>query len=203
MGNEWPIVWTALCILVLTFLSDVTELAFANLEFFIRTLRFWLYFLAHFAFSCLAAIVLHLKLLPNKMDHWYVAAPVSVFMGVGLFARTNIEIAGMKIAPIGKGFTALKEKMLEQAAEEKADRLYRGKLIGQLEEQSVEVIESRHKIGLMAAKVSVEQVEVMREKARSKSRDEKAYKSMLVEQVLNKNRAYVEEFLKGRPKLKK
>lgn len=192
--EKWQTLWTCLSIVLLTFLSDVTELAFSNLIFFIRTLRFWLYFLAHSGLSFLAAYILHRT---HTINQWYLLAVAATFLGAGLVARTNVEIAGLSLAPIGKIFAALKAKMLEQAAEVKFERIYLGRLVEKLQQGfTVKVIESLHRAGLMAVPVKVEQIQEMQNEARSRSSDDESYKSLLIEQLIKKNRGYAEDCIK-------
>lgn len=199
MGADWQAVWTCLSILLLTFFLDATELAYSNLLFFCRTLRFWLFFLAHFGLSIAVAFAIHRK---SAQMPWYELAPMAAFLGVGLFAKTNIEIAGRSLAPIGKMFAGLKAKMLEQAGQAKADELYLARLIQQMTGIALEEIEVAHLAGLMAAGLSAVEAQERQKQAKSASPDLRNYQLVLIGQFIQYNRAYAEDCVKKRGKKK-
>ncbi len=81
-----PLLRLAGAILLLTLFVDVLELSFARILWFIKTLRFWLYFVLHYGLSILAAYFLHAKL-----TEWYILAPAATFLGVGVISNTNVN----------------------------------------------------------------------------------------------------------------
>jgi hypothetical protein len=56
---------TAALLLFITLFLDVLELSFGRILWFIRTLRFWLYFVLHFALAAFAAFLIR-----NQITEW-------------------------------------------------------------------------------------------------------------------------------------
>jgi hypothetical protein len=63
---------TGVFILAVSFFLDLLDLSFGRAVWFIRTLRFWLYFILHFGISCLAAYLMR-----SQISEWYLLAPVA------------------------------------------------------------------------------------------------------------------------------
>jgi hypothetical protein len=101
-----------------TFFLDLLELSFARIAGFIRTLRFWLYFVLHLIISALACFLLH-----PAISSWYMLSLAGTFLGVGVLSNSDVKIGGANLAPIGTLFKEIKAKMVEQAAEDKANKL--------------------------------------------------------------------------------
>ena len=174
-------------ILALTLFLDILELSFGRILWFIRTLRFWLYFALHLFLSYLAAYLIH-----TKVDQWYLLAPAATFLSVGIISNTNIKIAGYSLVPIADIFTSIKAKMFEQAAEDKADEVVKAKLIERLQKLPTPKVEDACRAGLMGA--GKKEVDKQLDKDRKASRgDDNRYKSILVSRLVKVNRRYAEE----------
>src|SRR2546425_10778165 len=85
---------------------------------FVRTLRFWLYFVLHFGLSCLVAY-----LLSSTVSQWFLLGPLATFLGVAVISNTDVRVAGQSLVPIAQLFLSIKAKMFEQAAEEKGNQV--------------------------------------------------------------------------------
>ena len=91
-------------IFALTFFLDLLELSFKRAAWFLKTLRFWLYFILHLILAYLAAFLLH-----DTIPTWYLLAFISTFLAVSVISNTNVNIAGYSLVPIAELFNNLKE----------------------------------------------------------------------------------------------
>src|SRR5947209_11844173 len=103
---------------------------------FVRTLRFWLYFVLHFGLSCLVAY-----LLSSTVSQWFLLGPLATFLGVAVISNTDVKVAGQSLVPIAQLFLSIKAKMFEQAAEEKGNQVLRAELIERLQRLPVVEVE--------------------------------------------------------------
>ena len=177
---------TALSIFVLTAFLDAVELSFARMLWFVRTLRFWLYFVLHFGLSCLVAY-----LLSSSVSEWFLLAPLATFLGVAVISNTDVRVAGQSLVPIAQLFLSIKAKMFEQAAEEKGNQVLRAELIERLQRLPVVDVEGVHRAGLMGAGQDAQRREDDALK-QAGAKDEK-YKSILISQLIKANLSYVQQ----------
>ena len=187
MNANDGVISIGLCILALTLFLDLLELSFGRILWFMRTLRFWLYFLLHLSLSFLAAYLIH-----TEVDQWYLLAPAATFLGVGVISNTNIKIAGYSLVPIADLFTSVKGKMFEQAAEDKAAEVDKAKLIERLQKLPTSKIEAAYFAGLEGAgkKNVAEQLENLRKTCRG---DDNRLRSAMASRLVKVNRRYAEE----------
>lgn len=184
-----PLPVTALAVFLLTFFLDLLELSFGRILWFIRTLRFWLYFILHFGLSCLAAY-----LLSEAVPAWYLLAPLATFLGVAVVSNTDVKVAGYSLVPIAQLFTSVKARMFEQAAEDKARAVAGAQLVERLHSLPVGRIEAGHRAALLAIGRRPERVHTKIQKARQKAGgDDEYYKSILIAQLVRANRDYAEQ----------
>jgi hypothetical protein len=180
------VVPAGLFILALTFFLDLLELSFGRILWFVRTLRFWLYFILHFGISCLAAYLVH-----TKIDEWYLLAPAGTFLGVSVISNTNIKIGGQSLVPIADLFQSIRAKMLEQAGNDKAEEVGKADLAARLRKLPVNSLENAYR-NLLAAGGDPERVEDRLKKARERVRgSEESNKTILISYLLKTNSAYV------------
>ena len=177
---------TGLFIFVLTAFLDALELSFARMLWFVRTLRFWLYFVLHFGLSCLVAY-----LLSNTVSQWFLLGPLATFLGVAVISNTDVKVAGQSLVPIAQLFLSIKAKMFEQAAEEKGNQVLRAELIERLQRLPVVEVEGVHRAGLMGAGQDAQRKEDDALK-QTGTKDEK-YKSILISQLIKANLSYVQQ----------
>ena len=179
---------TALTLFGITLFLDILELSFGRILWFVRTLRFWLYFALHLGLSCLAAY-----LLQTKIPEWYLLAPIAAFLGVAVISNTDVKIAGYSLLPIATLFITIKAKMFEQAAEDKAAEVTRAKLIERLNNLATAKIENGFRAGLLGSGYSAERVQRREQRARRKAGVDNAFfKRILIAELLKVNRVYAE-----------
>jgi len=185
-----PLLWrTALGIFALTVFLDLLDLSFGRILWFVRTLRFWLYFTLHFGLSCLAAYLLR-----TALTDWYLLAPVATFLGVAVISNTDVKIAGYSLVPIAQLFISVKAKMFEQAAEDKKAEATKARLIERLQRLEVRKIVAGHSAALLGAGYSAERVQRKVNKARQRAQGSDDYlKTILVAQLVGANRGYAEQ----------
>ena len=177
---------TGLLVFVLTAFLDALELSFARMLWFVRTLRFWLYFILHFGLSCLVAY-----LLSSRVSEWFLLGPLATFLGVAVISNTDIKVAGQSLVPISQLFLSIKAKMFEQAAEEKRNQVLRAELIERLQRLPFVKVEAVHRAGLMGAGQDAQR-KVDDALKRTRIKDEK-YKSILISQLIKVNLPYVKQ----------
>jgi hypothetical protein len=183
MGEVVPV---GVFIFVLSFFLDVLELSFGRVLWFVRTLRFWLYFFLHFGISCLAAYLLH-----SKIDHWFLLAPAGTFLGVSVISNTNIKIGGQSLVPIADLFQSIRAKMLEQAGNDKAEQAEKANLAARLRKLPVNHLENAYR-DLLAADQNPERVEARLRKARYRAKgNEESYRSSVIAYLLRANPTYI------------
>jgi len=181
----WP---TAVTIFAITLFLDVLELSFGRILWFIRTLRFWLYFALHLGLSCFAAYLLR-----TKITEWYLLAPIAAFLGVAVISNTDVKIAGYSLLPIATLFVTIKAKMFEQAAEDKTAEVTRATLIERLNNLPTARIVSGFRAGLLGSGYSAESVQKKERRAFRRAEGDDAYfKSILIATLVKVNRVYVE-----------
>ena len=178
MAATPSVVATGLATLGFTLFLDLLELAFGRILWFLRTLRFWLYFILHFGLSVLAAY-----LLSEKVVEWYLLAPLATFIGVAVVSNTNVKIAGYSLLPIADLFVSIKAKMYEQAAEDKAAEVIPAEIVERLQRLAIERIEVVHRAGLSGANWSEDRIDA--EVAVAHTRQN--YKSALISQLVKVN----------------
>ncbi len=185
---------TGLFILGLSLFLDLLELSFSRILWFIRTLRFWLYFFLHFGISCLAAYLLH-----SKVTEWYLLAPAGTFLGVSVISNTNIKIGGQSLVPIADLFQSIRAKMLEQAASDKvekeADEAKRADLARRLRNLALPELENIYRdIMIAAGKVKQGQNLLAQERQRSAG-NEDSNKAAVIGHILKANEKYIEDHI--------
>src|SRR5258706_4168846 len=169
------VVPAGLFILGLSLFLDLLELSFGRILWFVRTLRFWLYFLLHFGLSSLAAYLIH-----NKISDWYLLAPAGTFLGVSVISNTNIRIAGQSLVPIADVFQSIRAKMLEQAGNEEAEQGARARLSSRLRKLPVPELENKYR-DIMAADGKTERVEARLQGAQMQARGNgESHKTILI-----------------------
>jgi hypothetical protein len=179
-------------IFALSFFLDLLELSFGRILWFVRTLRFWLYFVLHFGISCLAAYLIH-----SKIAEWYLLAPAGTFLGVSVISNTNIRIGGQSLVPIADLFQSIRAKMLEQAGNEKTEEVGKADLAARLRKLPVSTLENAYR-NLLAAGGNPERVEARLKKAKERSRgNEESNKTILISYLLKANSAYVAKNIDG------
>ena len=187
MGQDIKPILTVLAILILTFLQDLTDLSFRQAAFFLRTLRFWLYFVLHCILSGLGAYLLN-----SQIDKWYILALVSTVLGVGVIANSDIRIAGQSLLPIAEWFSWLRAQVLEQAADEKAAQIIRAEYAHRLQRLNVDKLEVIHSAALLGARRDEAAINRRRERALKRAGDKGTrYKLILIDQLMRVNEAYV------------
>lgn len=183
-----PVLSTGLFILGLSLFLDLLELSFSRVLWFIRTLRFWLYYGLHVGISCLAAYMLHAKL-----ADWYLLAPVATLLGVSVISNTNVKIAGTSLVPVADLFQSIRAKMFEQAASEKLEQATRALLASRLRRLPLTDLEQIYR-DIMAASGKVSVGEELLERERTKARgNQEINKATLIGQILRANVQYVEQ----------
>ena len=180
-------IYAAGAIFLLTLFLDALELSFGRILWFMKTLRFWLYFVFHLILSFLAAYFIR-----NQIPQWYLLALAATLLGVAVISNTNIKIAGYSLVPVADLFTSIKAKMFEQAADDKADQVSKAKLIERLLKLPTAKVEAAFRAGLLGAGKT--NVDAQLDKARTASGgDDNRYKSGLVSRLVEVNRKYAEE----------
>jgi hypothetical protein len=181
---------TGLFVLAVSFFLDLLDLSFGRVVWFIRTLRFWLYFILHFGISCLAAYLMH-----NQLTQWYLLAPAAVFLGVGVISNTNVKIGGQSLVPIADLFQGIRAKMLEQAASEKVEQAARANLASRLRKLTLSKLEEIYR-NIMAAAEKIESGETVLNKVRARAKGNvDVNKAHLVGSILKANVPYVEQHI--------
>jgi hypothetical protein len=181
MAEVFP---AGLFIFGLSLFLDLLELSFGRILWFIRTLRFWLYFILHFGISCLAAYLIR-----SKIDEWYLLAPAGTFLGVSVISNTNIKIGGQSLVPIADLFQSIRAKMLEQAGTDKAERTSRAALAARLRSLQVAQLENIYR-DILAARGKADLSEDRIRDARSGASPD-SLKTKLISLILKADSAYV------------
>jgi len=174
-------------IVLLTFFFDLLEMSFAQILWFMRTLRFWLYFVLHLILSGLAALLLF-----KQIDTWYLLALLSTALGVGVISNTNVKIAGFSLLPIADQFVSIKAKMFEQAANERIEEVSKAQLAERLQKLPLAKVEEAYRAGMLAVWKDAEKVKARMEMARKKAPKDVDYESLLVGQLINSSKTFVE-----------
>lgn len=173
---------TGLFILVLTLFLDLLELSFARSAWFVRTLRFWLYFLLHFGLSILTAYLIW-----DRVPFGLIA-PVATFLGVAVLSNTDIKVGGYSLVPIAQLFSTIKAKMIEQAGEDKANEVVKALLAERLQKLSSDKIERAFTAAAIAAGHNVDKA--LSRLQPLKQRSGERYSSVLISRLLEMNQAY-------------
>lgn|GEM_PF-4063356 len=187
MKNIFP---TSCAVVGLTFFFDLLEMSFGQILWFMRTLRFWLYFGSHLILSGLAALLLY-----KQVETWYLLALLATALGVGIISNTNIKIAGFSLLPIADQFVSVKAKMFEQAAEERKAEVAKAQLAERLQRLPIMRIEEAFRAGMLAAwNNNADRVKASMDAARQKgANDDAYYKSLLLSQLIKSSRPFVEQ----------
>jgi len=173
----------------LTLFLDLLEMSFGRILWFMRTLRFWLYFTLHFLISCLAAYLVH-----SKIPDWFLLAPAATFLGVAIISNTNIKLAGFSLVPIADMFVSIKTKMIEQAGQDKGTVIRKAQLIQKLRKLDVKKIEDACTAALIAAQQPPDKVQAKIDRARAASKGDQDYlKNILIDMLLKANLPFVEQ----------
>lgn len=176
-------------VFLLTIFLDLLDLSFGRILWFMKTLRFWLYFLLHFGISCLAALLIH-----NQVKDWYLLAPVATLLGVGVISNTNIKIAGLSLVPVADLFLDIKAKMAQQAAGDKANELVKAQLIDNLRALPVAQLEEMASTAMTAKNIRPEKIQKKVERARNTAKgDEKYVKIAFIHLLIKANQSYAEQ----------
>ena len=184
--TQRPFFPDALYILLLTAFLDAIDLSFGRILWFARTIRFWLYFILHYALSCLSSY-----LLVEKIPAWYLLGFVGTFVGVGVISNADIKVGGQSLVPVGQLFTALKAKMIEQAAEDKAAEVVRAVLIERLQRLDISRIQAAFRATCLAANIGPDKIDSMLETVRN--RPEPYAKDFLIQKVIKTNQRFAEQ----------
>ena len=179
---------TGLALFFLTIFLDALELSFARILWFVRTLRFWLYFTLHFLLSCLAAYFLQ-----KAVPEWYLLAPVATFLAVAVISNTDVKVAGYSLVPIAQLFVSIKAKMFEQAADDKAAEVAKATLIGRLQVISIARVQAGYTAGLLGAGFNADQVDRRLNRARQRATTDELFKLMLIDELMKANPKYAEQ----------
>jgi hypothetical protein len=184
-------------ILLTTFFLDLIELAFAKIASFVLTLRFVLYFILHCIVSAAACF-----LLKDAISQWYLLALAGTFLGVGVLSNSDIKIAGQDLVPLATLFRQIKAKMMEQAADEKAEELediqVRAALAGRLRLLPLSKLRGYCGDALQGAKWNVGKVEAELRKAAASDEESRA----LIELMLTNNPRFVKAQIESWESLK-
>ena len=173
-------------ILALTAFLDAVELSFGRILWFARTFRFWLYFVLHYALSCLASYIL-----AYRLPTWYLLGFVGTFLGVGVISNADIKVGGQSLVPIGQLFTALKARMIEQAAEDKAAEVARAILVERLQRLGRSTLEAAFRATSLAAGTDPAKIE---DDLRSISkRSDTFINDFLINKVVKINQRFAEQ----------
>ena len=188
-----PVVPAGITIVLLTLFFDLLDMSFGRILWFIRTLRFWLYFILHIGISCLAGFLLHAKL-----PDWYLLGPAATILGVAVISNTNMKIAGFSLMPLADVFVSIKAKMTEQAAQDKATVLRKAELIQRLLKLGVKTLEDACTAVLIAGGKPADWVHSKLETAKADSeRNDEYFKKLLIEMLLKANLEFVEANIKS------
>ncbi len=188
MNEPWS---TGCFILGLTFFLDLLELSFGRILWFIRTLRFWLYFVLHFGLACLGAYLIR-----EEIVEWYLRALVGTFLGVAILSNADVKLAGYSLLPISQLFTGIKARMTEQAGEDKARALLKAKLVERIQKLSAAKIEAAYRAALVAAGLGAEKIQAKIDRARARAAGNEEYlKTELLGGLVSVNLDYVEQNL--------
>ena len=183
--SQRPFFPDALYIFTLTALLDAIDLSFGRILWFVRTLRFWLYFILHFALSCVASY-----LIADKLPAWYLLGFVGTFLGVGVISNADVKVGGQSLVPVGQLFTALKAKMIEQAAEDKAAEVARALLIERLQKLEIPTLEAAFRAALLAGGISP--MKIADALAKIKRRPVSYIKDFLIHNIIKTNQRFAE-----------
>lgn len=187
--TQTSVLLTGVFIFFLTLFLDLLELSFARILWFMRTLRFWLYFVLHFGLSCLAAYIIH-----RQIPSWYLLGPAGTFLGVSVLSNLDVRVAGYSFVPIAEFFVSIKAKMFEQAAEDKARQVVKARLVERVDGLSLERIEAAHRAALIGTGRDPQKVQRTIDKAKvSAKKNEQYYKAILISQLVKANLSYVED----------
>lgn len=180
-------------VFLLTFFLDLIDLSFGRILWFIKTLRFWLYFILHFGISCLVAHLLH-----NQITDWYLLAPVATLLGVAVFSNTNIKIAGLSLVPVADLFLDIKAKMAQQAADDKANELVKAQLIDDLRALPLKKLEEMAATAMTAKNIKPEKIQKRMERARKTAQGEEQFvKIALIGLLIKANLPYAQEEMRA------
>lgn len=187
-----PVVLVGLAIFLLTLFLDVLDLSFERILWFVKTLRFWLYFTLHFLISCLAAYLIR-----SKIPEWYLQAPVATLLGVAVVSNMNIKLAGVSLVPLADLFVSIKTKMVEQAGQDKALKLRSAGLIERLRKLDSNKLEDKCNSALLAVGKSANYIRTQIDNARTCSKgNDNHLKNTLIEMLVKSNLAFIEENIK-------
>jgi hypothetical protein len=182
------VVSVGIAVFGLTLFLDVLEMSFGRILWFIKTLRFWLYFTLHFLMSCLAAYLIH-----SKIPDWFLLAPAATFLGVAIISNTNIKLAGFSLVPVADMFVSIKTKMIDQAGQDKATEIRKAQLIQRLRKLNVKKLEDACSAALIAAKQPPDRIQGKVDKARDAAKSNQDYlKNILIDTLLKANLPFVE-----------
>lgn len=188
MASLSQLLATGVAILLLTLFLDLLDLSYGRMLWFVRTLRYWLYFILHFGLSCLAAYLLR-----NQISNWYILAPAATFLAIAVVSNVDVKLGGYSLVPISQLFLSIKSKMSEQAAQDKANEVVKAQLIERLLKLDVAKIEPAHRAALLAAGCKAETVQAKVHRAHKVAKDNAEYfKSILITQLVGANLGYVE-----------
>lgn len=181
-----PVFPLGLWILLLTLFLDALDLSFARILWFLKTLRFWLYFALHFGLSCLSSY-----LLAEKVQPWWLLGIVGTFLGVAVLSNADIKIGGLNLIPIAQRFGELKNAITAQAAQDKAEQLERALLIERLQRVPTERLEAAFGAAALAAKQSPDQIEAVLLRARQLPKDSR--RRRLIHELVRIDQRYATE----------
>jgi hypothetical protein len=180
---------TGAAIFALTIFLDLLEMSFGRILWFMRTLRFWLYFVLHFGISCLAAYLIH-----SKVTDWYLLALVSTFLGVAIISNTNVKVAGIPLVPIADLFVSIKAKMIDQAGQDKATVLRKAQLVERLQKLGTTKLEAKCSTALIAVGWTPDRIRKRIEKAKGSGKQTATYQeNSLIGLLLDTNLDLVEQ----------
>jgi hypothetical protein len=184
-----PVLPVGIAIIVLTLFLDLLEMSYQRILWFMKTLRFWLYFTLHVGLSCLAAYFLR-----SKISEWYLLAPAATFLGAAVISNTNIQLAGFSLLPIADLFVSIKTKMIDQAGQDKGTVLRKAYLIQRLRKLDANKLGEASSSALLAGGQPASKVEAKLAKARSVGGGNQEYlKNILIDMLLNANLTFAEE----------
>jgi hypothetical protein len=177
------VLYPAILILALSLFLDLLDLSFGRITWFIKTARFWLYFILHFGLSCGAAYLIR-----TAVPVWYLQALAGTFLGVAVISNTDIKIAGYSLLPVAQLFLSVRAKMFEQAAEDKATEVAKAQLVERLQNVPLAKIKAAHSAALIAAGHSAQSVVASVDRAlRRCGGNEQCVKNALIVDLLRTN----------------
>jgi hypothetical protein len=184
-----PVLPVGIAIIVLTLFLDLLEMSYQRILWFMKTLRFWLYFTLHVGLSCLAAYFLR-----SKISEWYLLAAAATFLGAAVISNTNIQLAGFSLLPIADLFVSIKTKMIDQAGQDKGTVLRKAYLIQRLRKLDANKLGEASSSALLAAGQPASKVQAKLAKARAVGGGNQEYlKNILIDMLLKANLTFAEE----------